>query len=394
MKRPAELAAGITHDFELILSKALVSEPRSRPDDLNALAQAFHLINPSASIAPPLANTAHLDHDDGFDVDVSLSMLPPLVATKSSPSFAEAPVPPDLASLSTQAVTQDVSASRLSDTEMLLLLKQRLQKDATARYVVISSGMDHGPFRGLELIQQIANHVFTEDDEVKDSSTGSISLIANSPLFSPFARHARLSQSEVREKAAIEQAVQLESRNTRSKSLVGLAVLAALLLLGGAALLTSRGKRNDAIKIQQEVAANVDSEKSLKTKQTVKKRGGKTLAAKGGIPQVRGGLSCAAAQSSYVREVKMNGPQGNADLTAGAFGAQLNTGTYLNGCGIGASTSISICAAIQNGKAVGVTVTTSPKLRAANSCVANKVRAMRFPSNPKLDITTTTFAGQ
>jgi hypothetical protein len=102
-------------------------------------------------------------------------------------------------------------------------------------------------------------------------------------------------------------------------------------------------------------------------------------------------MSCEAAQSAYVQEMKM-GEKQKADLTVGQLGAVLNTGSYLNACGVPSSMSVSVCAAIQNGRAVGVTVTTTPRSGGIAGCVSRQIRGLRFPSNPKLDITRTTFA--
>ena len=118
--------------------------------------------------------------------------------------------------------------------------------------------------------------------------------------------------------------------------------------------------------------------------------GGGRLPVAGGFPALPGGMSCEGAQAKYVEEMKM-GEKGQPDLTQGQFAAVLNNGAYLNACGVPASTEVHICAAVQNGRAVGVTVTTNPPNSGAASCVAAKVRGMSFPSNPKLDIARTSF---
>ena len=53
--------------------------------------------------------------------------------------------------------------------------------------------------------------------------------------------------------------------------------------------------------------------------------------------------------------------------------------------------SVTICAAVQNGHAVGVTVRTDPKDGKTSSCIAGQIRALSFPSHPRLEVTTTTF---
>jgi hypothetical protein len=47
---------------------------------------------------------------------------------------------------------------------------------------------------------------------------------------------------------------------------------------------------------------------------------------------------------------------------------------------------------VQNGRAVGVTVTTDPADRSVAACVAGGVRKLAFPSHPRLDVTRVTFA--
>jgi hypothetical protein len=102
-------------------------------------------------------------------------------------------------------------------------------------------------------------------------------------------------------------------------------------------------------------------------------------------------MSCEQARAKYIEEINVGGPRGQADLTAGQFGAILNNGSYISGCGTPGSMRVNVCAAVQNGRAVGVTVTTEPPSGAITSCVTAAVRRMSFPSNPKLDVATTRF---
>ena len=66
-------------------------------------------------------------------------------------------------------------------------------------------------------------------------------------------------------------------------------------------------------------------------------------------------------------------------------------GTYLNSCSVPRSMAVTICAAVQNGRAVGVTVRTKPANGGIASCIAGSVRSMSFPSHPRLDVSTTVF---
>jgi hypothetical protein len=387
MRRPSEMAANISPDLELILTKALVADPAHRPDDLNALAQAFYQINNTVSLAPPAADVSHLDHDDGFDVDVSMSLLPPAPAgTPHVIHGMEAPMPRglDLANART--------AQPHSEREHLLATKARLESDPRPRYVVVRGGMDHGPFAAVELLQQIASHSFEEDDLIRDTVDKTEMLLRESPDFAAFGRHARMGRHEKAEKVALAHAVKSESRRTAGKTLVGLAGIFVILAGVGAWYLQSRGQKNDQIKVVEEVAANVESDQGLKS---TKKGGGgaRVKGTVGGFPQLSGGMSCESAQAAYMEEMKM-GEKGRADLTVGQLGAVLNTGSYLNACGVPSNMSVNVCAAIQNGRAVGVTVTTKPRDGGKSSCIAGQIRRLNFPSNPKLDVTRTSFAAQ
>ena len=61
----------------MILGKALVTDRAHRPDDIGALAKRCTTWRPADTIPPPPADESHLDHGADFEVDVSLSMLPP-----------------------------------------------------------------------------------------------------------------------------------------------------------------------------------------------------------------------------------------------------------------------------------------------------------------------------
>jgi hypothetical protein len=384
MRRPRELNPDLPPELETILGKALVASPEHRPDDLNALAQAVHHMAPEGSMAPPAADESHLDHDGGFDVDVSLSMLPPPPREAASPydlKIERAPAPKQ--------------PQRLQDdqTSELAAMKARLESDPRPRYAVIKDGMDHGPFSAVELLQQIATHSFVEDDILRDSFSREEKPLKEWPEFEPFARQARLHRDIKAEKAALERTVVQESRSTRSKALLGVLLIGALLALAAVWFLQVRGRKSDSVAVQGERASNIETEGNLRVPKN--KRGGRAggvVGMQGGIPLLARGMSCEAAQAKYVEQINVGGPKGPADITRAQYASILNRGSYLTGCPVPQSMGVSICIAVQNGAAVGVTVTTRPRNAAAERCVAAAVSRLKFPVNPKLDVTRTTFA--
>ncbi len=396
MRRPTQILPGLDPAVEVILGKALVTDRAHRPDDLGALAQALHHVAPASTIPPPSADESHLDRGADFAVDVSLSMLPPDPGTGYPPVVVRRPQPiaatnsaPDPYAMS---VVEAPKPKRHVDdpTSKLTDLKARLEADPRPRYVVIKDGMDHGPFNAVELLQQIGSHAFHAKHVLRDTFSSEERPIAEWDEFKPFAEHSKLHREIRAEKRAIERVVKAEAKDTRAKTLFGVAAIGVILLALGGWYLKVRGARNDAIAVAGDLGINVEAAGGLKGEG---KKGGGRVAGRGpgGIPILAGGMSCEQARAAYVEEINIGGAKGQADLTAGQFASVLNNGNYVTGCGTPQSMHISVCAAVQNGRAVGVTVSTDPPNGGIANCISSAVRRMSFPSNPKLDIATTRF---
>jgi hypothetical protein len=268
-------------------------------------------------------------------------------------------------------------------------LKARLESDPRPRYVVIKEGMDHGPFNAVELLQQIASHAFEGKHTLRETLSGDEKPIEDWKEFAPFAEHAKINREIVAEKRAIEQVVVEEAKGTRAKTFVGIGALAVILAGIAGWYVRARGLRNDAINMENEQGISVESAGGLKGQN--RKGVGARPGGGGGGPVIPGGLSCEAARAKYIEEISIGGARGQADLTAGQFASVLNNGSYITACGTPGSMKVTVCAAVQNGHAVGVTVTTEPPNGGISGCIAGAVRRMSFPSNPKLDIATTRF---
>jgi eukaryotic-like serine/threonine-protein kinase len=384
MRRPADVVPTLPQTLEMVLSKALVADPAHRPDDLLALAQAVHHLAPEGSLAPPPADESHLDRDGDFAVDVSMSLMPPAPTIRR----VEAQSPYDV------VVRERARAPVRKDdiTNELTALKVRLESDPRPRYVVTKDGMDHGPFSAVELLQQIASHTFVDADLLFDNLTKQERSIKDWEEFAPFAEHARIHRTIKAEKEAIERVVVQERKSTASKALLGLLVVGGLVAVAALWFLARRGARSDRIAVQEDKVSNVESDAGLNVPKKPGAGRGGVIGTSGGYPVVGGGTSCEAAVAAYSEQYNIGSDKKvPADLTANQYGAVLNRGTYLLPCGVPPSMRVSICAAVQNGRAVGVTVTTSPNNPGVGSCVAGQVRGMSFPSHPRLDVTRTTF---
>jgi len=397
MRRPSEIVPSLPAIVDTILSKALIGDPSHRPPDLGALAQALHNLAPTASQAPPPIDEAALDDED-FEVDISLSMVPPPPKAAVAPLPPPAPIPHDLMGTDDGGLVAVARAPRAPDpidpTSALAQLRDRLEADPRPRYVVIKDGMDHGPFSAVELLQQIASHTFEAQHILVDSFSQDERPISDWDEFAPFAEHAKLNKQIVAEKIELERSVVAESKNHSQQSSFISGSLAIVAVIGISAWFIAKPKtRSGEVLVDAHSALNIEFDGGIKSSSTTPGRVYRSTGSDGvSRPVLGGGMSCEAAMNTYVTELKMAGNK--PDLTNGQLGAQLNNGSYVVGCGAPMSMTVNICAAIQNGRAVGVTVTTDPPNSGIASCITGRVRGMSFPSHSALDVTRTVFKGE
>jgi len=101
--------------------------------------------------------------------------------------------------------------------------------------------------------------------------------------------------------------------------------------------------------------------------------------------------SCEAAIARNNEQLTIGGARGPADVTREAYASILQNGRYLAACTIPDRTVFEICAAVKDGRAIGITIVSSPASAALNSCVRNAVARLKFPQNSRLDVTHTRF---
>jgi hypothetical protein len=406
MRRPSDIVPGVPKELETVLAVSLIIDAERRPDDLRALAQSIREIARSSAamnvISQPHRAPVISYHSQPIPIDVSMSLLPPepvpppaavpaqalgatavngygVVALPSAPDKA-----PDRAAAAQAA--QAAQAAHFAD------LKSQLESDPRPRYFVQKSGMDHGPFTAVELVRHIDTQSFLEDDRLIDSLDGRHSPIREWPQFAQFAEHAKRTRELVQRQKDIVKVAAQEKKSSRGKTMIGLLMLVGILGAAGAWYSATSEERNDRVEIQGDEATNVETDSTLSIKG--KKKKARRSSGAGGIPSVASGQSCEAAMDAYNEEKVMGAKGGQTDLTAGQFGRVLNGGGYFSHCGVPNSMAVNICAAVQNGRAVGVTVSTQPHDPKKVACITGAVRGISFPSHPKLDVTRTRFASQ
>lgn len=110
------------------------------------------------------------------------------------------------------------------------------------------------------------------------------------------------------------------------------------------------------------------------------------------VPRATSNLpSCESAAAASNNEWDLTAARGAPDLTRDAYAALLENGTYFSHCAVPAGTALDICAAVQKGRALGITVAAHPANPHVSACVKAAVESVSFPSHPRLDVTRTHF---
>jgi eukaryotic-like serine/threonine-protein kinase len=394
MRRPREVDPSLPEALEVLLSKALVGDPAHRPEDLGALASAMHHLAPMKSIHPPDVDESALDHAE-LEVDVRLSMIPPQRDVPPPPSFPQEPSTGRRLIDSGDPLGQVIASPKLqakaaepSIAQQLATLKARLEADPRPRYVVNKNRMDHGPFNAVELLQQIASNQFRPGDELRDELSGQARPIQDWEEFAPFAKHAAMAreiQAEKKEVALVEKA---EKTRSVAKLLLGIMLVAGVLAAAAVWFFKVRGSRSDDVAIEGDGVFDLELDGGIKG--AAARRAARGGGGGGGGFNFPGGMSYEAALNSNNEQITIGGNSG-PDLTNAQLSGPLKNGAFLAACGTPESTKVTVRAAIKMGRAVGVSVYTTPPNPQLSRCIDGHVRGISWPANPKMDFVTTTY---
>jgi hypothetical protein len=101
--------------------------------------------------------------------------------------------------------------------------------------------------------------------------------------------------------------------------------------------------------------------------------------------------SCESVLARENDEIDMTTGRGAPDLSRDAYAAILENGSYLAACSVPSDMALDICAAVRNGRAVGVTVSARPADARVSACVRGAIAALAYPTSVRLDVTRTRF---
>jgi hypothetical protein len=116
-------------------------------------------------------------------------------------------------------------------------------------------------------------------------------------------------------------------------------------------------------------------------------------------PMVRVTADGAGDSCEHAREAWVVSDSANIASTADPTEEQdqemkttLNQGTYLTACNVPTAAAVSICVAVVEGAARGITVVIDPALQRHADCVAAALSKMPFPAHSRMSVARTTFA--
>jgi hypothetical protein len=383
MPRPREIDPSLSAALEVLLEKALVGNPVHRPDDIGALASALYHVAPGHSVHPPEVDPKNLDHTGEYEVDVRLSLLPPEeLAIPPMPRAPHLPLDP----FGAVAAPPAARAAGPNLNERLSALKEHLESDPRPRYVVNKDKMDHGPFTAVELLQQIATHSFTGDHILRDELSGQAHPIKEWEQFAPFSEQSALKREIVAENKEVARIAQAEKKGAFAKSTIAIVVVAGIVATAVLAYVKVRGSRSDDVDIADDPNGfDISLDGGLRG---AAHHGGRHAGGGGGgFP---GGLSYEAALATNNQQVTI-GQASGPDLSDSQLAGPMKNASFLGGCGAPDSMKVTVRVAIKMGRAVGVSVYTTPPNSGIASCIDHAVRGLAWPVNSKMDSFSTSY---
>jgi hypothetical protein len=103
------------------------------------------------------------------------------------------------------------------------------------------------------------------------------------------------------------------------------------------------------------------------------------------------GRSYESAISGNREQISIGGGADAPDLSDAQLAGPLRNATFVGGCGAPDSMHVTVKVAIRTGRAVGVSVYTSPPSAQIAACIDHSVREIAWPVNAKLDSFVTTY---
>lgn len=100
------------------------------------------------------------------------------------------------------------------------------------------------------------------------------------------------------------------------------------------------------------------------------------------------GMGCEEAHASFERTIDVSATPG-ADVPREAYARMLEDFANYRSCDLNHEMDVSICVAVVNGRARGITVKTQPANARLATCIASAVSRLHYPKSPNMDLVRT-----
>ncbi|MBN2340121.1 MAG: serine/threonine protein kinase [Deltaproteobacteria bacterium] len=381
---------GFSSDVDSVVARCMSADPKQRFKSAADVKQAIKQLASSQQVAaePPGA----VDDDLGIDIDIDLDAMNAPEAAPAAPQTAPAggmmsapdlPPPPNKGGGSG-------SNERASTIDMGAILANSVQNEA-ARWMVQKDKFDHGPFNDRELIQMILLGDVLGNHRLTNMDTGERKKVRSWGDFDDYLERYRIKKQQQDEQAALEKTEKAETRGMLFKLVIALSVLGVIGLAVGGYFLSRKLRAEKQLGPEEMVDAFDSGEIQIKMgsmdAKTAGKRHGKgrrrgsSGGGGGGKGEFVDGMSYEEAMNMGVSLGALNST-GGKKLTAEDINAIMsrNVRKFIP-CIAGESVKrVDMNIAVAgNGSVIGVSVQQgSGKMK---SCVASKVRSIKFPSS-------------
>ncbi len=386
---PRALDAGLPDALDPLLARALVADRAHRPADLNALADAMVALMPRhpSSLDIEIDVAVSMLPPKPIEVDIAVSMLPP-------PPVENVPSRDPFQLIVNRAVPPPAASSRSAKDE-LLALKTKLEGNRAPQYVVSKNHIDHGPFTAVELLQQIASRSFLGTDVLRDSESGRTGPIVEFSDFAPFVEQAMLGMQLQRERAELVTAARADARGGATKAVLGSIALAAIAVTIGIWFVKQRGLAQEKVSVASDRTGSIEVAGLGSAKRSPNRARGGPGGGPGGTGAGAGGGhvgggSFESALDNNNDEMVMGAAQ-TPDLTKDQLAGPLRSVSFISACGAPDDMKVTVRVAVKNGRAIGVTASTSPPSAGVAGCIEGRVRGLGWPASSKADFVTMSY---
>jgi len=414
---PSKAHPDATPQIDAILMKCLSTDPSARYSSSLEVSQA--LLPLVADTPPPRKD--EFDFDVEVDVDIAASLPPPNAPTKNKvviaadpfpppvvpakPKPPVAPVPPPEKAASspgnkaTPGVTSKINSvdnahpvpqARQSDVDINNLLKKITDNDAP-RWMAVKDNLDHGPFSGRELVQLIIKGEILAEHSLLNMDTGERKKVIEYPEFVEFIEQQKIRKNEEDYQRALVRSTKIEKRANVAKFLIlagGVAVVGIAVTIFLITRETAEEEKMALVDLaslfesgQVKVTGTADILKYQKRRRS-RKSSGSNSAQGGGYASYEDAMN----QAIELGNAKKSGGerQLRSDDVAGVMNRKLNSlfscvSQELRRGGRLGTVRIDLAIA-GSGEVLGTSILVGSM--AFKSCIATKVRRIRFPSFP------------